>query len=146
MKAFTLIELLVVIAIISILIALMLPMISASKGYAERIDCQNNERQLITILHISYNDNKRWPTNELRDWAQPYIDSYPDLYKPIVPWTCKQNPYLLGTNGLGYDYSYSMYEVLMEYDFVDPVLKEFWWHENKRNVGFIDGSVRTDIR
>src|SRR2546421_4033610 len=46
MGAFTLIELLVVLAIISILVALLLPVISRSKGKAQQIQCVGNLRQL----------------------------------------------------------------------------------------------------
>ena len=56
--AFTLIELLVVIAIIVILGALLLPALAGAKAQGVRIQCVNNERQLILAWAIYSNDNR----------------------------------------------------------------------------------------
>ncbi len=56
--AFTLIELLVVIAIITILAALLLPALALSKSEALRIQCVNNQREMIVAWSIYSGDNR----------------------------------------------------------------------------------------
>jgi prepilin-type N-terminal cleavage/methylation domain-containing protein/prepilin-type processing-associated H-X9-DG protein len=72
--AFTLIELLVVIAIISLLAALLLPVISRGKQAAQRINCVSKLRQWVLATQSYASDNRDLlPREDAQDGINPWV-------------------------------------------------------------------------
>ena len=78
---FTLIELLVVISIVSLLIAILLPALSAARKQAQAIRCMANLRQIGTAIVM-------------------YVDMYNDYY-PLTQGLNTDNPRLIWPQYLG---------------------------------------------
>jgi prepilin-type N-terminal cleavage/methylation domain-containing protein/prepilin-type processing-associated H-X9-DG protein len=90
-KAFSLVELLVVIGIIAVLIALLLPALSAARHSANQTRCQSNLNQLITALMLYVQNNNDWMVNY--EWERTYTsgNGYGSM-PPYDPYTWLNYP------------------------------------------------------
>ncbi len=102
--AFTLVELLVVVAIIAILAALLLPALAKAKDRARRIQCINNEKQMILSWALYSADNQealvpnggRFAGSVPRGVSMPYLWVYGGNHGD--PQSLVQTQYLVGAN------------------------------------------------
>ncbi|MEW4565866.1 DUF1559 domain-containing protein [Bremerella sp. JC770] len=101
---FTLVELLVVIAIIGILIALLLPAVQQAREAARRMQCTNNQKQILLAVHNFENAHTHLPRTVIRP-------NFGDVGKPYTFWGSIILDYLEQSNLKDvYDFEYGYYE------------------------------------
>ena len=110
-NAFTLIELLVVVAIIALLVAILLPSLSAARAEGERVVCMSNCKQWAYAFWHYCNDNDGdFPDLEGPPVHPPWHETF-EIYltKGEGIWDCPSNEYRDEWGALGYGvYGYAM--------------------------------------
>jgi prepilin-type processing-associated H-X9-DG protein/prepilin-type N-terminal cleavage/methylation domain-containing protein len=82
-KAFTLVELLVVIGIIALLIAILLPSLSAARAQAMKLKCAANLRSLGQVVFQYANENKGWIPRDY-SWGDPKHRFWGELFARMM--------------------------------------------------------------
>jgi prepilin-type N-terminal cleavage/methylation domain-containing protein len=110
--AFTLIELLVVIAIIAILIGLLLPAVQKVRDAAARIQCTNNQKQMVLAVH-NYHTTRKGKFPPIDAVSMPSATSPGDpgaaLFVRILPFIEQENLYKQGFTGVFPGYTVATY-------------------------------------
>jgi prepilin-type N-terminal cleavage/methylation domain-containing protein len=132
--AFTLIELLVVIAVIAILAALLLPSLAGAKAQALRIQCVNNQKELLVSWALYSGDNRE--VLVLNGGADPSISTEAHLWvyggNHGDPETLTNSQFLLGT-------AYALFAPIL------PTVKTYKCPAD-RSLWDIGGEQRAELR
>ena len=86
-RAFTLVELLVVIAIISILSALLIPVVAKARAGAAHARCAAQLHDIGQMLQMYFGENHNTlPKVNMMPSLQPPLNSYPSLVQLLAPY------------------------------------------------------------
>ena len=142
---FTLVELLVVIAIIGILVALLLPAVSAAREAARKMSCGNNLKQIGLALHTYHDTYNILPPNGMYFWTSRqshnrhtwYNSSRGSVLVKLLPFV-EQDPLY---NQMNFEKAGTTRPTLMEQD-ANPTNGK--WHRSEIIPSFICPSADVD--
>ena len=151
--AFTLIELLVTIGVIAVLIAILLPALSAAKASAARASCIASLRGLGEAIALYrgahdglYPDADPFPdfysgTQELIGALAPYCDTpmprvgSDGTIEADAPWRCRSDPSVAAAFGMSYSYKIAMLVMVYEVDgYKDPLARVSWLADEQADL------------
>jgi prepilin-type N-terminal cleavage/methylation domain-containing protein/prepilin-type processing-associated H-X9-DG protein len=104
MPGFTLVELLVVIGIIAVLIAILMPALSAAREQANRAKCASNLRQIGLNLQLYITENRGWTppqTEEIQNFGDLVGATFNADYSPPHPVPNPPGPVTIFSNVTG---------------------------------------------
>ncbi len=109
--AFTLVEMLVVISVISLLVALLLPALSAARDNGQTVTCVSNQRSFMQGLQLYLNDaNELWPAHAVTasagDGTTYFTSLFTNNYLSAQAMICPTTPSVYAFRyGLYYPYN-----------------------------------------
>jgi len=100
-RGFSLVELLVALSIITLLVAVLLPALSAARSLARRMGCASNVRQVTQAMHVYATENEGyWPYAVRTGSGQSDPISFDEALRPYLGRDVPPQSQMKASNGL----------------------------------------------